>query len=76
MDIEVIFHCHPHLKALDEVSKSLSRGARSILVQEFLGFNSAGSALLLTTYLAINGILTFTNLNYSGSTNFAARCGW
>lgn len=50
-----------------------SRLVRNVLVRKVPGFNSAGHALLVTTYVAINVSVTFTNLDTSSLTNYASR---
>ncbi|KAK0616286.1 ferric reductase NAD binding domain-containing protein [Immersiella caudata] len=50
-----------------------SRLVRNILVRKVPGFNSAGHALLVSTYVAINLAITFTNLDKSSITNYASR---
>lgn len=52
------------------------RMVRNILVRKILGFKSAGHALLITTFVAINLAVTFTNLDTSSNTAIASRFAW
>ncbi|KAK0644529.1 ferric reductase NAD binding domain-containing protein [Cercophora newfieldiana] len=58
---------------LGEPFVKASRLVRNVLVRKVPGFNSAGHALLVTTYVATNLAVTFTNLDTSSMTNFASR---
>jgi len=49
---------------------------RNILVRKIPGFKSAGHALLITTFVAINLAVTFTNLDTSSNTTIASRFAW
>ncbi|KAK0615041.1 ferric reductase NAD binding domain-containing protein [Bombardia bombarda] len=54
----------------------VTRLTRNVLVRKVPGFKSAGHALLVAAYVAINAAATFTNLNTSTMSNFANRFGW
>lgn len=54
----------------------IDRAFRRLFIRKIPGFLSAGHAVLYSVYLAINLILTFTGLDFSRTTNFAARFGW
>ncbi|RDW64032.1 hypothetical protein BP5796_10534 [Coleophoma crateriformis] len=53
-----------------------SRYIRSVLLRKVPGFSSAGHALLVVTYVAINLILLLTNINWATRIGIAKRCGW
>ncbi|KAK3316679.1 ferric reductase NAD binding domain-containing protein [Apodospora peruviana] len=53
----------------------VSRRVRNVLVRKIPGFKSAGHALLVAVYVAINATIMLTNLDISMG-NVAARCGW
>ncbi|KAK1828176.1 hypothetical protein QBC39DRAFT_290088 [Podospora conica] len=53
-----------------------SRMIRNILIRKIPGFKSAGHALLITTFVAINLTITFTNLDTSSNTTIASRFAW
>ncbi|KAK3682147.1 ferric reductase NAD binding domain-containing protein [Podospora appendiculata] len=54
----------------------IGRYGRNILIRKVPGFSSAGHALLVSAYVAINVACTFTNLDTSSQSNYAARFGW
>lgn len=50
---------------------------RNLLVRKIPGFKSAGHALVVTAYVAINLAVAFTNVDMSVAIpNVAARFGW
>lgn len=54
----------------------ISRAFRRLFIRKIPGFLSAGHAILYLVYAAVNLVLTFTGLDFSRTTNFAARFGW
>jgi hypothetical protein len=58
------------------IANMVLRMARNILVRKIPVFKSAGHALLITTFVAINLAVTFTNLDTSSNTTIASRFAW
>lgn len=52
-----------------------SRLTRNLLVRKIPGFSSAGHALLVTAFMALNLMAMFLRVD-GGMTNYAARFGW
>ncbi|KAK4211104.1 ferric reductase NAD binding domain-containing protein [Rhypophila decipiens] len=61
--------------ALERPFVIVSRLARNVLVRKVPGFKSAGHALLVATYVALNAAVSFTNVD-SSMGNIANRFGW
>ncbi|KAH9900225.1 ferric reductase NAD binding domain-containing protein [Xylariomycetidae sp. FL2044] len=55
---------------------ALTRTLRRIFVRKLPGFTSVGHAMTVTAYVAFNVTFAFWRLDYSKSTDFAARFGW
>ncbi|KAI0134606.1 ferric reductase NAD binding domain-containing protein [Xylariales sp. AK1849] len=55
---------------------NLSRAARRVFIRKIPGFTSAGHAILVSLFVAINLVLSFTGYDVSSPTNIAARFGW
>ncbi|KAK4042644.1 ferric reductase NAD binding domain-containing protein [Parachaetomium inaequale] len=53
-----------------------SRLVRNLLVRKVPGFKSAGHALLITAYVAINLAIGLTNVDISTTGSLGHRCGW
>ncbi|KAF3008065.1 hypothetical protein E8E14_007639 [Neopestalotiopsis sp. 37M] len=63
------------VKALSPFA-AVTRAFRRLFIRKVPGFLSAGHAILYLVYAAVNLVLTFTGLDFSRTTNFAARFGW
>ncbi|KAI0005228.1 ferric reductase NAD binding domain-containing protein [Xylariaceae sp. FL0662B] len=55
---------------------ALTRIARRIFVRKLPGFTSAGHAILVTIYVALNLLFSFYRTDLSKPTDLAARFGW
>ncbi|KAK4126680.1 hypothetical protein N657DRAFT_566591 [Parathielavia appendiculata] len=53
-----------------------SRLLRNLLIRKITGFKSAGHAIVVTTYVAINAAITFTNVDTKSLGSLAHRFGW
>ncbi|VBB80535.1 Putative Ferric reductase transmembrane component [Podospora comata] len=53
-----------------------SRLTRNLLVRKVPGFSSAGHAILVIVYLALNLMAMFIHVETNSLSNFAARFGW
>lgn len=73
--LEVSLLPHLFLSSVGNMAHN-HRIVRKVLVRKVPGFKSAGHALLVTTYVAINLAVSFTNLDMSSMTNFASRFAW
>ncbi|KAL2264934.1 hypothetical protein VTJ83DRAFT_7444 [Remersonia thermophila] len=82
----VVYHWVRRLSVKLERSKSLgavtrpfvvsTRLARNVLVRKVPGFKSAGHALLVTAYVAINLALSFTDVDTTSMGSLGHRFGW
>ncbi|TAQ86359.1 hypothetical protein B7494_g5317 [Chlorociboria aeruginascens] len=54
----------------------IARIVRKVLIRPTFGFISIGHAVLVLVYLAINIILTVTNVDWSSLSGIAKRLGW
>ncbi|KAL3420053.1 ferric reductase like transmembrane component [Phlyctema vagabunda] len=62
--------------ALARVQATIYRFFQKALIRRIPGFTSAGHALIVLAYLAINLSLTLTNIDWSSRVGLAKRCGW
>jgi hypothetical protein len=46
------------------------------MVRKLAGFNSMGHGTLVTLFVAVIAVLTFTNVDLSNASNAATRFGW
>ncbi|KAK4100057.1 hypothetical protein N658DRAFT_516945 [Parathielavia hyrcaniae] len=53
-----------------------SRLLRNLLIRKVPGFKSAGHAIVVTAYVAINAAITFTNVPGNPLSSLAHRFGW
>jgi hypothetical protein len=52
------------------------RLARNLLVRKVPGFKSAGHAILITAYVAVNLAVTFSEVDFKSMAALGHRFGW